>query len=310
MKAIVLAGGSGTRLYPLTVGTSKQLLPVFNKPMVYYPLSTVMLAGCRDVLIITTPEDKANFERLLGDGSNFGINLSYAMQAKPEGISQAFLIAEEVGFLTPGEPVCLVLGDNIFHSAGLTEKLKIAAKNAKYGRASVYGFYVKDPRRYGVATVDKSGLPQKGFYPCTGIEEKPEKPKSHYAVIGLYFYPGTVIEKTKALKPSARGELEITDLNKAYIEENRLGIHLLPRGFTWLDAGLFDSLIDAGNYVQAVEKRTGCMIACLEEIGYNNGWLTKEKLIEQGTIMKNNEYGQYLLKIAEQEPVPSEDFES
>jgi glucose-1-phosphate thymidylyltransferase len=265
-----------------------------------------MLAGINDVLVITTPEDCESFKRLLGDGSNYGIKISYATQEKANGISQAFIIANEVGFISEKEPVCLILGDNIFHSAGLTEKLKIAAKNAKYGRASVFGYYVKDPRRYGVATVDKSRLPVKGFYQCTGIEEKPEVPKSHYAVIGLYFYPGSVLKKVRSLKPSARGELEITDLNNEYIKDNRLGIHLLSRGFTWFDAGVFDSLIDAGNYVQAVESRTGCQIACLEEIGYNNGWLSKEKLIERANEMKNNEYGEYLQKISEQEPIPPE----
>lgn len=307
-KGIVLAGGAGTRLNPVTKGVSKQLLPLYDKPMVYFPISVMLLAGIRDILVITTPEDSPSFKKLLGDGSDYGVKFSYAVQEKPNGISCAFLIAEECGFLSPGEPVCLVLGDNIFHSSGLSETLQKAAKMAKYGRATIFGYYVKDPRRYGVAVVDKTVPFEKGFYRCTDIEEKPEKPKSHYAVIGLYFYPGTVLEKAKELKPSARGELEITDLNKLYIESggNRLGIHLLPRGFTWFDAGTFDSLLDAQNYVQAVEKRTGCQLGCLEEIAYNNGWITREKLLDIAGKMKNSEYGKYLISLSEQEPVPIE----
>jgi glucose-1-phosphate thymidylyltransferase len=286
MKGIVLAGGSGTRLFPITKGTSKQLLPIFNKPMVYYPISTLMLAGIRDILIITTPEDSDNFKKLLGDGSQFGINIDYAVQPKPEGIAQAFLIAED--FLN-GDSACLVLGDNIFHGANFTEALENARTNSLdfINSATVFGYYVKDPERYGVAEFNKFGE-------CISIEEKPKNPKSNYAVVGLYFYPNDVVEKAKQVTPSARGELEITTLNQMYLSEERLFVEQLPRGFAWLDTGTFDSLSEASNYVETIEKRTGLMIACLEEIGYRNGWLSKEKLQESVNLYSKNSYGEYL----------------
>lgn len=301
LKTIILAGGKATRLYPVTMGVSKQLLPIYDKPCVYYPISVAMLAGSREILVITNPENIESFQRLLGDGSNLGVSFSYAGQEKPGGIAQAFLVAEDCGFLKEGEPCCLILGDNIFHSTGLTSKLKAAAKMAKYGRASVFGYYVAGDaiKRYGVAVVDKSTKVGNGFYLCTGIEEKPEHPRSHYAVVGLYFYPGTVLEKVKQLKPSARGELEITDLNGAYIMDggNRLGIHLLSRGTVWFDSGTFDSLLEASNYVQAIQKRTGCEIANLAEIAYNNGWIDGEKLLENAKAVEKTEHGEYLAKI-------------
>lgn len=290
-KGIVLAGGSGTRLFPLTKGVSKQLLPIFDKPMVYYPISVLMLAGIQDILIITTPEDSASFQRLLGDGSQFGIRLQYAIQPKPEGLAQAFLIAEE--FLD-GDSACLVLGDNIFHGSNFTEML-IDARLESEGtwsdvdapNATVFGYYVNDPERYGVAEFDEFGH-------CISIEEKPKEPKSNYAVVGLYFYPNDVVEKAKQVKPSARGELEITTLNQMYLEEGRLKIEKLPRGFAWLDTGTFDSLSQASNYVETIEKRTGLQIACLEEIGYNNEWLTDDELKKSIELLKKNNYGKYL----------------
>lgn len=291
-KGIVLCGGSGTRCYPITKGIAKSLIPIYNKPTCYYPISILMLAEIRDILIITTPEDSESFKRLLGDGSQFGINLQYAVQPKPEGLAQAFLIAEE--FLN-GDSACLVLGDNIFHGSNFTESL-IDAKlfaNRVYdddGAATVFGYYVNDPERYGVAEFDEFGN-------CLSIEEKPKNPKSNYAVVGLYFYPNDVVEKAKQVKPSARGELEITTLNQMYLEEGRLKIEKLPRGFAWLDTGTFDSLSEASNYVETIEKRTGQQIACLEEIGYNNEWLSKEKLKESANTMAKNEYGQYLKNI-------------
>lgn len=299
IKTIILAGGSATRLFPITLGVSKQLLPIYDKPCIHYPISVAMLAGSKDILIITNPENVESFKRLLGDGSDLGVNFSYAAQEKPRGIAEAFLVAENCGFLKEGEPVSLILGDNIFHSTGLTSKLKAAAKMAKYGRASVFGFYVQDARRYGVAVVDKNTKLGSGFYPCVDIEEKPEHPKSNYAVVGLYFYPGTVLEKVKQLKPSKRGELEITDLNDAYIKDgnNRLGIHLLSRGTVWFDSGTFDSLLEASNYVQAVQKRTGCEIACLPEIAFNNGWIGREKLREYAGKVEKTEHAAYLEKI-------------
>lgn len=287
MKGIILAGGTGTRLFPITKGVSKQLLPIFDKPMIYYPLSTLMLGQINEILIITTPEDSNSFKKLLGDGSQFGIRLEYAIQEKPEGIAQAFIIAEE--FLD-GDSACLILGDNIFHGAGFTELLvnsREAVEFSDNGQATVFGYYVNDPERYGVAEFDENGN-------CTSIEEKPENPKSNYAVVGLYFYPNDVVEKAKQIKPSARGELEITTLNQMYLDENRLLLEKLPRGFAWLDTGTFDSLSEASNYVETIQKRTGQKIACLEEIGYNNEWLCDEEILKTANQMSKNEYGQYL----------------
>ena len=289
MKGIILAGGSGTRLFPITKGVSKQLLPIFDKPMIYYPLSTLMLGQINEILIITTPEDSESFKRLLGDGSQFGIKLEYAVQEKPEGIAQAFIIAEE--FLN-GDSACLILGDNIFHGACFTEYLINARENTgeffnNCGNAVVFGYYVNDPERYGVAEFDAEGN-------CISIEEKPLAPKSNYAVVGLYFYPNDVVEKAKQVKPSARGELEITTLNQMYLEEGRLMVEKLPRGFAWLDTGTFDSLSQASNYVETIQKRTGLKIACLEEIGFNNEWLTTEQILETAEKLNKNEYGQDL----------------
>ena len=292
-RGIILAGGSGTRLFPVTKGVTKQLLPLYNKPMIYYPISVLMMAEIRDILIITTPEDADSFKRLLGDGSQFGINLQYAVQPKPEGIAQAFLIGEE--FLD-GHPACLILGDNIFHGANFSTILDNAKINGfeEIDSATVFGYYVNDPERYGVAEFNQFGE-------CLSIEEKPQNPKSNYAVVGLYFYPNDVVEKAKQVKPSARGELEITTLNQMYLEEGRLFVEKLPRGFAWLDTGTFDSLSEASNYVETIEKRTGQMIACLEEIGYNNGWLTNEKLQESIELYKKNSYGDYLKKLIKTE---------
>lgn len=290
-KGIVLAGGSGTRLHPITKGISKQLIPIYDKPMIYYPISVLMLAGIRDILIITTPEDQSNFQRLLGDGSDFGVKLTYAVQEKPEGLAQAFLIAEECGFAKEGkDPLALVLGDNIFYGANFTKLLKNAHFYAKNERASVFGYWVPDPQRYGVANFDENGI-------CYRIEEKPKEPESNWAVVGLYFYPSDVITKAKKVNPSARGELEITTLNQMYLEEGKLSIELLPRGFAWLDTGTFESLAEASNFVETVEKRQGLQIACLEEIAYRNKWLTKEEIKEKAEKMSKNEYGQYLSKM-------------
>lgn len=288
-RGIVLAGGSGTRLFPVTKGITKQLLPLYNKSMIYYPISVLMMAEIRDILIITTPEDADSFKRLLGDGSQYGINLQYAVQPKPEGIAQAFLIGEE--FLD-GHPACLILGDNIFHGANFNTILDNAKVNGTdlINSATVFGYYVNDPERYGVAEFNNFGE-------CLSIEEKPKNPKSNYAVVGLYFYPSDVVEKAKQVKPSARGELEITTLNQMYLEEGRLFVEKLPRGFAWLDTGTFDSLSEASNYVETIEKRTGQMIACLEEIGFNNGWLSFEKLQESIELYKKNSYGEYLKNI-------------
>jgi glucose-1-phosphate thymidylyltransferase len=288
-RGLVLAGGSGTRLFPVTKGITKQLLPLYNKSMIYYPISVLMMAGIKDILIITTPEDADSFKRLLGDGSQFGINIQYAVQPKPEGIAQAFIIGEE--FLD-GHPACLILGDNIFHGSNFTTILENAKINGEeeINSATVFGYYVNDPERYGVAEFNEFGE-------CLSIEEKPKNPKSNYAVVGLYFYPNDVVEKAKQVKPSARGELEITTLNQMYLEEGRLFVEKLPRGFAWLDTGTFDSLSEASNYVETIEKRTGQMIACLEEIGYNNGWLTKEKLQESIDLYSKNSYGEYLKKL-------------
>ena len=292
MKGIILAGGSGSRLFPITKGVSKQLIPIYDKPMVYYPISVLMLAEIRDILIITTPEDNANYRRLLGDGSQFGVNIQYAIQEKPEGLAQAFIIAEK--FLD-GDSACLVLGDNIFHGAGFTEMLidaKLGAEKEmdEYGFSTVFGYYVNDPERYGVAVFDDDGI-------VTSIEEKPKEPKSNYAIVGLYFYPNDVVEKAKAIKPSERGELEITSLNNMYIEEGRMSIYILPRGFAWLDTGTFESLYDATNYVKTIENRQGLKIACLEEIAYNNEWIDEKQLLESAETMKKNEYGEYLKKL-------------
>ena len=289
MKGIILAGGSGTRLYPLTLGTSKQMLPVYDKPMIYYPLSTLMLAGIRDILIISTPNDLPNFERLLGDGSAMGINLSYKIQPSPDGLAQAFILGEE---FIGGEPCAMILGDNIFYGSGFKETLYKAVSNADNGRATVFGYYVTDPERFGVVEFDESGR-------AIPIEEKPENPKSNYAVTGLYFYPGDVASRAKEVQPSDRGELEITTLNEMYMEDGLLDVQLLSRGFAWLDTGTVDSLSDAADFVRVVQKRQGVQIASLEEIAYKYGWISKELLLEAATKYKKTAYGQHLLKVAE-----------
>ena len=290
MKGIVLAGGSGTRLYPLTMVTSKQLLPVYDKPMIYYPLSTLMLAGIRDILIISTPTDLPNFERLLGDGSAMGLNLSYKVQPSPDGLAQAFILGEE--FI--GNDCCaMVLGDNIFYGNGFSQLLKDAVKNAeKNGRASVFGYYVEDPERFGVVEFDDQGK-------VISVEEKPKEPKSNYAITGLYFYDNRVAGFAKKQKPSARGELEITDLNKTYLGKGELDVKLLGRGFAWLDTGTMDSLIEAGEFVKMVENRQGIQISAVEEIAYRNGWISKEKLLESAAKYGKSPYGQHLKKVAE-----------
>ena len=301
MKGIILAGGSGSRLWPITKACSKQLMPVYDKPMVYYPMSVLMLAGIRDILIITTPEDRPSFERLLQDGSGFGVHLSYAVQPSPDGLAQAFIIAEERGFLTNDEPCALVLGDNIFHGPGFTEKLTRAKRFAcSLGDgdttwATIFCTPVKDPQRYGIAEVDASGK-------VISIEEKPKEPKSNLCVTGLYFYPAGVVEVAKTIKPSARGELEITSVNQRFLEEGKLVVENLGTGFAWLDTGTFDSLSDASAYVEAIENRTGQQIACLEEIAYNNGWINSFELLKAADAMIKNEYGQYLYRLATKLP--------
>ena len=289
MKGIVLAGGSGTRLYPITKGISKQLIPIFDKPMVYYPISVLMLAGIRDILIISTPHDLPSFQRLLGDGHEFGLKFEYAEQPRPEGLAQSFLIGEK---FIGDDDVCLVLGDNIFHGPGFSSLLCDSVEQASNGIATVFGYFVNDPQRYGVAEFDKNGN-------CLSIEEKPEKPKSNYAVVGLYFYPNSVVEVAKGIRPSRRGELEITSVNQEYLKRGQLKVKTLQRGFTWLDTGTHDSLAEASTYIEVIEKRQGLKVACLEEIAYNNGWISREQLLEDATPMINNEYGQYLKKLAD-----------
>lgn len=291
MKGIVLAGGSGTRLYPITKGVSKQLLPVYDKPMIYYPISVLMLAGIREILIISTPEDLPAFRRLLGDGSNFGVRFDYAGQPRPEGLAQAFLIGEE---FIGGDAVCLVLGDNIFYGQGFSPMLAEAVKTAENaGKATVFGYYVNDPERYGVAGFDGEGN-------VLSIEEKPVRPKSNYAVVGLYFYPNRVVRIAEGIKPSARGELEITAVNQEFLRQGALKMQLLSRGFAWLDTGTHDSLSEASVFVEVIEKRQGLKLACLEGIAYRKGWISEEKMREVAAPMLKNQYGQYLLKVIEE----------
>ena len=288
MKGIILAGGSGTRLYPLTLVTSKQLLPIYDKPMIYYPLSTLMLGGIKDILIISTPIDTPRFKELLGDGSKFGIKLSYAVQPSPDGLAQAFIIGEE---FIGDEPCAMILGDNIFYGAGLTKHLENSVRRAEEGVATIYGYYVKDPERFGIVELDENRN-------AISIEEKPAKPKSNYCVTGLYFYPKGVSAVAKTIKPSARGELEITTLNNVYLKEKKLHVTTLGRGYSWLDTGTHESLIDASSYIKILEEHQGIKISCPEEIAYIHGWISKEKLIEIGESMAKNEYGQHLLNVA------------
>lgn len=291
MKGIVLAGGSGTRLYPVTKGVSKQLLPIYDKPMVYYPISTLMLAGIRDILLISTPQDLPGFKRLLGDGSDYGINLSYAEQPSPDGLAQAFVIGKD---FIGDDSVCLVLGDNIFHGASFAKILKDAVKNVEEkDKATVFGYWVDDPERYGVAEFDKEGN-------CISIEEKPREPKSNYAVVGLYFYPNRVVDVASTIKPSARGEYEITTVNQEFLDKGDLLVKTLPRGFAWLDTGTHDSLAEASIYVEVLEKRQGLKIACLEGIAYRQGWISKEKIEEVAKPMLHNQYGRYLMKVVDE----------
>ena len=290
MKGIVLAGGSGTRLYPITKGVCKQLLPVYDKPMIYYPVSVLMLAGIRDILIISTPQDLPSFRRLLGDGSDYGVRFEYAEQPSPDGLAQAFIIGKD---FIGDDSACLVLGDNIFHGAGLTKLLTTAVDNAEKGMATVFGYWVNDPERYGVAEFDSEGN-------CLSIEEKPQHPKSNYAVVGLYFYPNKVVDVAARIKPSARGELEITTVNQEFLNGNELKLLTLPRGFAWLDTGTHDSLAEASIYVEVLEKRQGLKIACLEGIAYRHGWINREKMAELAAPMIKNQYGQYLMKVIDE----------
>ncbi|MBP3842841.1 MAG: glucose-1-phosphate thymidylyltransferase RfbA [Prevotella sp.] len=292
MKGIVLAGGSGTRLYPITKGISKQLIPIFDKPMIYYPISVLMLAGIREILIISTPHDLPGFKRLLGDGSEIGVKFEYAEQPSPDGLAQAFIIGEK---FIGKDSVCLVLGDNIFYGSGFSALLRQSVQNAeKEGQATVFGYYVNDPERYGVAEFDKEGN-------CLSIEEKPEHPKSNYAVVGLYFYPNSVVEIAKSIKPSARGELEITTVNQEYLQQHLLKVQTLQRGFAWLDTGTHDSLAEASTFIEVIEKRQGQKVACLEEIAFKKGWIGRERLRDLAKPMLKNGYGQYLLQLAESE---------
>ncbi len=294
MKGIILAGGSGTRLYPITKGVSKQLVPIYDKPMIYYPLSVLMLAGITEVLIISTPTDLPRFEQLLGDGSDIGMQFSYVVQPSPDGLAQAFILGEE---FIGDDDVALVLGDNIFYGHGLTQMLAASVANAtEHNAATVFGYYVKDPERYGVAEFDEEGT-------VISIEEKPQAPKSNYAVVGLYFYPNDVVKKAKEVKPSERGELEITTLNQMYLEEKRLKVELMGRGYAWLDTGTHESLLEASNFIQTIENRQGLKVACIEEIAYEMGYITKEELIQLAQPLKKNQYGQYLLRRAEQKVI-------